>query len=444
MRFGAQGDRPTARCLDCGSLERHRALVRLLSSLPRFHAAGRCLEVAPLNREVYGGFLRRHGWRYVCTDKWRTGNPHDPRAVGFIDFEADLTAMSMIDDASVDLLIVQHVIEEIPAYMTALAEIARVLAPGGVALMEIPYDRIRTDSRRTPPNHFGNVWQFGADLLRDVRQLLPATEVVPFTEGEFRGEIFVATKRPTDPVRPHLPRRVLLTHGHDATFASDLTRALELLRATGERLLTVDEYLAGHSGTLLTIDDGHPNDLERGLPILERFDAQAVSFLIPLTERLEPRVADWSLWRAAWPRIEVGAHSLTHAKVGTAADGERDERFDANVLATHAAPVFAAQPGLAAREYLPHRGRAERDAESRQRRVAEIGFARQYIERQLGRPVRLFSFPWGAWDPVSVEVVREAGYEAAFATHRTDGSPFTVPRQLLREFLAERMASQAG
>ncbi len=436
--FVDQATRAQARCAQCGSLERHRALVQLIERLPQTQTPGRCLEVAPLNPEVYGGWLKRREWTYISTDKWRTGNPNDPRAVGFIDYEADLTNLFMFDDASFDLVIVQHVIEEIPEYYQALAEIARVLTPNGVALLEIPYDNNRVRSRRTPANHFGNVWQFGQSLLDDIRSLFPNTSAVPFEDGVFRGEVLVACKGPETPQRPRASQHVFMAHGHDAHFADDLRCLLATLREERVRILTPDEYLAGVPGALITFDDGHANELAIGLPLLEQFDAYAISFLIPLRSDLSPRITDWQAWRDAAPRIEVGAHSLTHSRIGTAATGEVDQRSMVNHLSHAGHPLFAAAPNLAAREWLPQVGRLETDGEMEQRRAAEIGFARQYLERSLGCAVRFFSYPWGGWDAQTVRTVRAAGYAAAFATGSTDGSRFTTPRVDLPQWVAER------
>jgi SAM-dependent methyltransferase len=155
-------------------------------------ASGRCLDVSPVSPEVYGGFLRRRGWEYTCIDKWRTGNPYDPRAVGFVHVEADLCDLSAFEDGSFDLVIVQHVIEEIPDYRRALSELARVLSPLGTALLEIPFDPRRPESEQTPPNHFGNVWRFGADLRDTVRELFPTVFTTPLEQNDYRSVVFIA------------------------------------------------------------------------------------------------------------------------------------------------------------------------------------------------------------------------------------------------------------
>src|SRR5271167_746408 len=88
--------RPDARCRGCDALERHRALASQMSTLLRDGAGREALEVGPVSPHVFGGFLRERGWRYWSIDQSRRGNPNDPRAVDFIDDEADLCDLSLL------------------------------------------------------------------------------------------------------------------------------------------------------------------------------------------------------------------------------------------------------------------------------------------------------------------------------------------------------------
>jgi SAM-dependent methyltransferase len=187
--------RAGARCEECDALERHRALARQMADLLRDGAQRVALEVGPASPRVFGGFLRERGWRYTCVDQSRRGNPNDPRAVGFIDHETDLCDLSMFADDSVHLVIVQHVIEEIPDYELAVAEIARVLASGGTALLEIPFDPRLERSERQPPNHFGNVWRFGADLPHSLEAHFSEVELVGLQEAGYFGRLLVCRQR---------------------------------------------------------------------------------------------------------------------------------------------------------------------------------------------------------------------------------------------------------
>lgn len=192
MEFAGRRD---ARCEECDALERHRALAQQMSELLRDGAGRGALEAGPASPRVFGGFLRERGWRYQSIDQSRRGNPNDPRAVGFIDHEADLRDLSLFADDSMHLIIVQHVIEEIADFEAALAELARVLAPGGTALLEIPFDPGLEYSERHPPNHYGNVWRFGADLPHRVGEHFADVEVVGLQEAQYFGRLLVCRHR---------------------------------------------------------------------------------------------------------------------------------------------------------------------------------------------------------------------------------------------------------
>jgi SAM-dependent methyltransferase len=191
--------RHAARCEECDALERHRALARQMSQLLADGGGRRALEAGPVSPRVFGAFLRERGWHYESIDQSRRGNPNDPRAVAFVDHELDLCDLSPFAEDSIHLVIVQHVIEEIPMYEQALAEIARVLAPTGAALLEIPFDPRLERSERHPPNRFGNVWRFGADLPDRVAEHFADVEPVRLEEGEYSGRLLLCRHRQRRP-----------------------------------------------------------------------------------------------------------------------------------------------------------------------------------------------------------------------------------------------------
>jgi SAM-dependent methyltransferase len=189
--FEAFGGRQAARCRRCGGLERHRALASVSASLTAEGAGRRCLEAGPLNPMVFGGYLRARGWTYTSVDRWRGGNPNDARNVTFVDVVADLRNLEAFPDASFDLFITQHVIEEIDDFRAALREIARVLGANATALLEIPFDASRPDSVPQPPDRYGNVWRFGADLPEEVGRVFSTVERAPMTEGDYNGMLLI-------------------------------------------------------------------------------------------------------------------------------------------------------------------------------------------------------------------------------------------------------------
>jgi SAM-dependent methyltransferase len=183
--------RPVARCPECNAMERHRKLVRSQAHLLERGDGRHAVEVGPLNPLVFGEYLRTRGWRYTSIDQSHQGNPVDPRDTSFVDLQVDLRELTPFDDGSVQLLIAQHVIEEIVEYQRALAEIARVLRGGGVALLEIPFDPTRKESIPQPPAAYGNVWRFGSELPERVREHFEEVDVLTYREGRHGGQLFI-------------------------------------------------------------------------------------------------------------------------------------------------------------------------------------------------------------------------------------------------------------
>lgn len=126
--------RRDALCPGCRSLERHRLGYVLLRD--RLQAGQRTLHVAPETSVTR--WLRPLSAHYLSID-----------VAGAKAMEAmDLTALSLLD-ASVSLLFCSHVLEHITDDRTAIAEMRRVLAPGGQLVVQVP---IRGDVTDEDPN----------------------------------------------------------------------------------------------------------------------------------------------------------------------------------------------------------------------------------------------------------------------------------------------------
>ncbi len=119
------------RCPHCGSLGRHRLLAYTTDQLPELlNSAEHVVDVAPSIPVTR--FLRSRIPRsaYVRADLGL-----DDRT---IDLQADLTRLS-IRSASVDLMIVFHVLEHIPDDGAAMREIGRVIGDRGLAVLHVPW-----------------------------------------------------------------------------------------------------------------------------------------------------------------------------------------------------------------------------------------------------------------------------------------------------------------
>jgi hypothetical protein len=206
--------RPRAACAGCGSLERQRALAGQLADLlvPSGTGSGRVLECAPNSTMLLGAWLRERGWWYESFDKRSLREPSHPGVFDrFVDHDADVTDIAFAATGGYELVLMQHVIEQVPDYLAALDELARVVEPAGRAILEIAWRREVPVTHPLPPNRHGHRWVIGADVLDELR--LRFTDVEPrdvSDEDGYRGTFFIC--RPQAPAASH-PRRLLRRRG---------------------------------------------------------------------------------------------------------------------------------------------------------------------------------------------------------------------------------------
>jgi SAM-dependent methyltransferase len=126
-RFLSAGrfNRPNRLCPRCGSLERYRMLPLVLERRFAGQRGLRLLELAP--KPCFTAYCERSGWRYLSSDL----SSRHAMVLG------DLRRMPFAA-GSVDVIICFHVMEHIHDDRTAFAELARLLAPSGVAVVCVP------------------------------------------------------------------------------------------------------------------------------------------------------------------------------------------------------------------------------------------------------------------------------------------------------------------
>jgi hypothetical protein len=183
LDFGVKRPLPDRRCPRCGSLERHRAVWLLLRDRAGLlERPLRMLHIAP--EPFFAGRLRREP-----SVDYLSGDISSPDAM----VRLDITAIDQ-PDASFDLVYAGHVLEHIPDDVRAMAEVHRVLRPGGLALLPVPMwgATTREDPAVTEPaereRRFGqadHVRMYGHDgvLEERLRSVGFAVEVVDVTRS---------------------------------------------------------------------------------------------------------------------------------------------------------------------------------------------------------------------------------------------------------------------
>ena len=196
-RAAITGSRKRAQCTRCGALERHRLqhlVYRVLASEDRLR--GSLLEVAPESFSVSG--LHPMFSSVITTDLLRTD----------IDVRTDLTRLPF-PNCCFDVVVASHVLEHILAADEAIAEIARILRPGGIAVLPVPIVNRRTAEYESP-NRFEDfhVRAPGPDFYD--RYIGPFVEVVRYRSSDFSSvyQLFLLEDRtcfPSDrfPNRDH-------------------------------------------------------------------------------------------------------------------------------------------------------------------------------------------------------------------------------------------------
>lgn len=190
---------PNRTCWRCGSLERHRALALALRERPGLLRAGmRVLHVAPEPSVT----------RLLPSDAEVIRGDLDP---GAGERKLDITDLAEFADGGFDAVICMHVLEHVGDDRRALAELRRVLAPSGWAVLNAPITSDRTDEdptvthpeeRRRRYGQSDHVRRYGPDYLGRLRQAGFDVDVVRLEEDLSADQIAFHRLRAPDGFEP--------------------------------------------------------------------------------------------------------------------------------------------------------------------------------------------------------------------------------------------------
>ena len=189
MPYGYEQVRPNVLAPGTLSLERHRLFwLYLTQETDFFSKPQRVLHFAP-EQAFLKRFRKLDHIDYVTTDL------ESPIA----DVKADICDLPF-EDRSFDTIICNHVLEHIPNDKKAMQELYRVLKPGGMAIVQVPYEKQRSttfeDDSITDPKErarifgqYDHVRVYGMDYFEKLRAVGFTVDPVDYTARYSQEEI---------------------------------------------------------------------------------------------------------------------------------------------------------------------------------------------------------------------------------------------------------------
>lgn len=183
-------------------------------------------------------------------------------------------------------------------------------------------------------------------------------------------------------------------HGGLAVRPETFERQMEFLRSHGYRVIPLEEHVrnvrdgrrAPFGTVVVTFDDGTIDNIEHAFPVLKKMGFPAAIFMI--TENIDREgwlsAEDLRLMDASG--VTIGSHTVTHA-------------------------------------FLPQ-------VKEEAKLLHELRASKETLEKVLGHPVTLFSYPAGGFTNRAKALVEAEGYEGAVTTnHGTALSdPYAIHR----------------
>ena len=162
------------------------------------------------------------------------------------------------------------------------------------------------------------------------------------------------------------------------------------------KFITLDQYLVGDTGILITFDDGYANNLTEALPILEKYSVPALIFIA--TSHIKQFQDHSRMTAATYPIIyDDEIDSFNHY-------------FDA---------LTVTQLIKLSKSNLIEIGNHTVNHPNLQSTVnsqleMEIKDSNLFLKRITKRNIKAFSFPYGSFCNNSVEILQELKYKCAF------------------------------
>lgn len=170
----------------------------------------------------------------------------------------DLQAMEFADE-SFDIILSAHVLEHVPDTEAAIAELRRVVRPGGHVFLQVPVPHGRTAPPVEPEYHGDHTlvhWRFGWDL-RD-RFRAAGFQCDTLVTQELRDDVASGSVDPYDRADFDVPDLMACVRPDELTVVADPRTAARFGFAPAFQFVTFDAWVAVTPGTVLAKSSSRP------------------------------------------------------------------------------------------------------------------------------------------------------------------------------------------
>ena len=252
----------------------------------------------------------------------------------------------------------------------------------------------------------------------------------------FSLSLFACSNTQTEKVgvNPQIP--ILMYHHFEEEGINSLTvhpknfeEQMKAIKEEGYETITFGQLIAflNHEGTLpekpilITMDDGYESNYKYAYPILKELNMKAAIFLVTSKiRREEEKHLEDGLPNLSWEQIHemsesglIEFHSHTHDSHKKYMKGKKE-------VAYLAGPI------------VKENGELETQEEYEQRIMNDLLLSKKLIEKNIGQPVTVLCYPYGAYSETSEKVAKEVGFLATVTVNKgiisKGNSPFLLKR----------------
>ncbi|MBN1233445.1 MAG: polysaccharide deacetylase family protein [Candidatus Coatesbacteria bacterium] len=165
---------------------------------------------------------------------------------------------------------------------------------------------------------------------------------------------------------------------------SDFENDIRLLRRSGFESISCSDYLLYRNGrktiprksVIISFDDGYANVVDNGMPVLRKYGYKACFFIVAgwVSSSRKKGIVSWKdLNNILKEGHDIQCHTWSHPNLKTLADDQK--KWD-----------------------------------------LEIGYSKEILERETGKAIRFFAYPYGSHNDFIIDKVEQYSFEAAFTT----------------------------